>query len=209
MTDFEYKIPEWVCKPARVNNPDIYKIKQELHDAVLKHSKTPYEEIHPVYMILDLNTIFADCPTVVSVFEEMDVLKYATYALVCTQTYGKFCQGIHIDNLNDVRDSVGLSMPVLNCEDSYTGFYEAPVLRHKQVPKYYTEHNQARTSVRVDEDKAIEIAQSDSMRISWLNTSVPHKGMRLDQTKTRSMASFRFDIKILEELATGRLFADE
>jgi hypothetical protein len=205
-TIFEYKIPEWRYKPARIHNPDLEKVQQELYAAIVKYSGKTEEELPPIYVILDINFIFSECPTVHSILKEMNIDHLVTHTFFTCLNIQEPDQVIHVDTIKDIRYCAILSMPVLNCENSYTGFYDAPVLRHKLMPENYRLCPAARAAVPVDASKAVEIDRSDTMTISWLNTEVPHRGVRLDKTRTRIMASFRFKPNILEELATGRLF---
>ena len=91
----------------------------------------------------------------------------------------------HIDTLD-----VGLNIPLSNCDDTFTVWYDAKIL-DQSFPKHVIGSPLVENARIVDKKNAVEIGRVESNRPLWLNTNVAHRP-ETHHDKLRMAASIRF-----------------
>jgi hypothetical protein len=103
---------------------------------------------------------------------------------------------IHIDYPSN---GVALNVPILNCNDTYTVWYDAKD-RIETASAYATDSwNEPAKSPMFDESTAVELDRIDSNVPHWVNIAVPHAAV-CNHNKVRINASIRFSDTILNYL---------
>ena len=102
--------------------------------------------------------------------------------------------------------NIGLLMPVINCEDSYTAMYDAEVIS-EVVNKIVGDSSYSRRSQRVNEETAKEIARVPSDTPHWINVFQPH-APRVNHDKYRVTFSIRFRPELFDVMEDGSFDRD-
>jgi hypothetical protein len=91
----------------------------------------------------------------------------------------------HIDTLD-----VGLNIPLYNCDNTYTVWYDAKIL-DQPFPDHVIGTEVVKAARIVDKKNAVEIDRVEANRPLWINTNVAHKP-ESHHDKLRMVASIRF-----------------
>lgn len=196
-----YKAPNWLYKPANIDT----NVLPTIQDEVMKLLKIAYPDTDSMTskfaVPADVFTIKKSCPALMSELDRLGLSDhFLMMALIIVQPGSHY--PIHIDSTNPARMSVGLNMPILNCENSYTVWYDAKIQYEKYVPDYVIGSDIAHMSVPVDETTAKEIDRCNANIPHWINVSVPHVPV-CDHNLFRVNCSLRFSPKLFEFIADG------
>jgi hypothetical protein len=196
-----YKAPNWLHLPAAIDPIKLPSIQRELLQvsrwAIKDISKSPSEFIN----VDDVDKVLHTCPTLVEEFKRLGILDIVYLISIITVRPGSYFP-IHIDYPDPGRLSFGLNIPVLNCTDSYTVWYNAKVLPHEYLPEHIITSQLVSVASPCDEENAIEIGRVECSTPSWINNHVPHRPHCLHD-KFRINSSFRFTKKIFEMINDG------
>lgn len=179
------KQPSWFFKSIDV--PELIDIQFELA-GILPTLITPDTELTFFYVKREL--IQNSVPSYVKLLDRLNVLDRWTYsAIVTTQGNQEF--PIHVDSLEWESRCYGLNLPVLNCEDSYTVWYDATII---DAPTTYAED--PRNSARFcDISTAKEVCRMTATTPAWVNNSIPHRPVT-NHTNLRAIISARFSPEV-------------
>ena len=92
-------------------------------------------------------------------------------------------------------------MPVLNCENTYTAFYDAEVLEDT-LKDLVGNNPYANRSQKVNETTAQEIGRCDSTDAHWINVYQPH-APRSNHDQYRVTFSMRFRPELFDLMSSG------
>ena len=115
------KKPEWYYKPIVV--PELSLIQDEVNK-FLPDLLSTQQEIGFYYIKRDqIETLF---PCYTAMLKKMGLIDRWTYsAIIATEGHREF--PIHIDSLDWEDRCFGLNIPILNCENSWTVWYDANI----------------------------------------------------------------------------------
>lgn len=206
MNEDIYKAPEWLFRKANVNKDIIPAYQKEMltffRDS-LKDSQSDFTNIPSQFKLLGhRDKIIAYCPTLYKELQRLGIadLLWSVGIIVANHAYH---YPIHIDSANPARLSVGLNIPVLNCTDTYTVFYDVTRIEYeKLLPDYLVGSELAAGSVLCTEKDAVEIGRCDASIPHWINVARPHQPV-CKHTKLRINSSIRFTPEIYKLLANG------
>lgn len=105
---------------------------------------------------------------------------------------------IHVDHEEDITQQVGLNVPVQNCNNSFTVWYQN-VNKTKYPDKEISGNMYTDQICQFDGDNPIEVARCELTKPVWINTGLPHTA-ESQNPGLRISASFRFHKEILELL---------
>lgn len=185
------KQPDWFFKSIDV--PELVDIQYEL-TSILPTLILPATELTFFYIKREL--IQDNVPSYVKLLDRLNVLDRWTYsAIVTTQGNQEF--PIHVDALDWETRCYGLNLPILNCEDSYTVWYDAPI---DQTPTTY--ESDPRNSARFcNVDSAVELCRMPATTPAWVNISIPHRPQTY-HTNLRAIISARFSPEVHDLINT-------
>jgi len=184
MTTYTEKA-SWFYKPIHIEN--LEEIQKELTEVIYK--KVPdFDNSNPMFLIIFKNDILPYAPLYVKFIESLGLLdKWVASPIITTNKNIKF--PIHIDNPNWLEGSYGLNIPVINCEDTYTVWYDAEV---DQLPGNRVPSDPSNRSRFVTPGTpTTEIARWHMKDPAWINFSIPHKPVS-NHGKPRAVMSARF-----------------
>jgi hypothetical protein len=198
-----YKAPDWLYKPANINQEWYTQIRGELLQ-VFKYGFTgvPINTIKSQFVIpASKDYVVENCPTLMRQLKEYDLFDhFLILAMIIVGPDDSY--PVHVDTINQGFMSVGLNIPVLNCEDSYTAWYDADILYHESFNSSIIAAKGYTTAIPCDDDNAVEIARCDANQPHWINVVKPHNAV-CNHKKLRVNSSLRFDKKLFEMIADG------
>lgn len=186
---------EWLYKKANIDIEDhkieIYNLLQEVIPDLSK-------ALNPQFILVDHKIFENNCA---NIYEK---LKHWGISDRLGEIGMIFQKGninpIHRDFSNWRRRNIALNLPVLNCEKSYTVWYDAEVI--KPMPCRDGETVYAKHSLLVNEATAVEIDRCDSTIPHWINVYVPHTA-RVEHDKYRISLSIRFHPELFDIIKSG------
>ncbi len=201
MDDTIYKAPEWLHLPAAIDLQKLSIIQKELmhvaHHVIKDIAHSPSQFIN----VEDLDLIKQVCPTLISELKRLGLYDLLFMISIITVRPGSYFP-IHVDYPDPRRLSFGLNIPVLNCTDSYTIWYDTKVLPYQYLPSYIVTSPLVSVAQPCDEDNAVEIDRVECSVPSWINNHIPHRP-HCEHNKFRINSSLRFTNKIYEMIADG------
>lgn len=184
MTKSYTEKPSWFYKPIQVDN--LEEIQKELSAIIYK--KIPnFESAIPAFKMVYRDEIEPFAPLYVGLLESLGILDKWVYSPIISTNYNVQFP-IHIDNIDWIDGSYGLNLPVINCENTYTVWYDAeidytPVLQSSD-PRNVSRLVKHGTPVK-------EIARWHMKDPAWINFSIPHAPVSY-HGKARAVMSARF-----------------
>jgi hypothetical protein len=185
--------PDWLFQQPNLSVDTLPTIKKELlivFEQTKKLSLVPYTS---TYMEIGNNKwIEQYCPTLYKELQQLklrDSLKSLAFISVVTDKYFP----AHVD----VDSEVALNIPLINCDDTYTVWYNGQP-HSKEFDDYLIGVESARTAMEADADGLIEIGRCESNVPRWINVNVLHRP-ETHHNKFRVAASLRFNPEPLDE----------
>ena len=181
----EYKTyPEWRYKPITVDNLEA--IQEELLPVLLKEYPE-FETGKPMFCFVLRENIEPVAPLYTKFIESFGILDRWHYSAFITTT-ADYNFPIHVDSLNWETRCYGLNIPLINCEDTYTVFYDAEI----ETGLEFEVSNPINSSRLIKKDTiAREIDRFCANQPAWVNIRIPHAPVSLHK-KPRAIISARF-----------------
>lgn len=183
-----FKQPKWLYKKIEVSN--LVDIQQELLPILYK-TYPDFDNEPPHFTALQREEIEPYAPLYTSFIESLGILDRWSYCAFVTTNLNKNFP-IHVDSLIWQERCYGLNLPLINCDDSYTVFYEAEI---EEMP--FINYGDAKFSARVIKRgaKATEIGRLEANNPAWVNTSIPHAPVS-NHSRPRAIISARFNPEV-------------
>ena len=193
--------PDWLYYPANIAPHIVPEISKEL---LVLYEYTSADTIDTTYSDYvtgpyshENKTFYKKmCPTLMATLELLNIQDCFSGILFIGKTPTQKTE-VHVDGCHDIA----LTIPVLNCDASYTTWYDSePIGR----PPFF-QHQQQRWAVANDDPGVGQCCHTDTMKEinrcpshipHWINVNVPH-GIITTHNQTRINSSLRFDEKKL------------
>jgi hypothetical protein len=175
-------MPTWLYKPVKI--PNLIEIQKEFL-AVILDIIEDVESATPNYILVPSNQIQSNSPATSAYLDSLGLLGRWVYTAFVTGNHGVSVP-MHVDTVDWQNRCFGLNIPVLNCDNTYTAFFNAiittPVdaIRPEQQPAFMC-----------DATTAVEIGRVECSQPYWANVSMPHQPI-MGHNKSRIVASLRF-----------------
>ena len=190
-------IPDWLYHSPALDNDALPAIQKELIKLYLfvkDRSMVPLTSTFFPYggpNLKERKHVFDSCPVLEQELLRLKLLdKFFFVGFVSVDAGKEFPP--HVDDR-----VVGLNIPLLNCADTYTVWYDAKVL-DQPFPDYVIGSafaNRARIS---DQKHAVEIGRTEANRPLWVRTNVTHRPETYHD-KFRLAAGIRFNPEPVDE----------
>lgn len=201
MQKYFQSTPDWLYQTPALDADALPLILKELIKLSV-HTKSsllvPYSSTFAVYGILpeERKNIFDWCPALIKELQRLKLLdSFYWVGFVSVDASKEFPP--HIDTLD-----VGLNIPLFNCDDTYTVWYDAKIL-DQGFPDHVIGTPIVEKARIVDKKNAVEIGRVEANRPLWINTNVAHRP-ETHHDKLRMAASIRFFPEPINE--TGELW---
>lgn len=176
--------PNWLFKPVSVDNLEA--IQVELITILYKEIPN-FDNDRPTFHVTLRENIEFFAPLYTKFIESFGILDRWTHSAIIT-TNADYKFPIHVDNLGWEERCYGLNLPLINCEESFTVFYDAII---DPRPMYGKENDAATARLIRKGTIATEIDRFPASQPAWVNTSIPHNPITL-HNKPRAVISARF-----------------
>lgn len=176
--------PRWLYKEIEVDN--LTEIQQELLP-ILYNTFPDFDNESPHFTSLQREQIEPYAPLYRKFIDSLGILDRWSYcAFVTTNLDKKF--PVHVDSLIWQERCYGLNLPLINCEGTYTVFYDAEI---EEMP--FMNNGDSRYSARRIKPGTVptEIGRLEASNPAWVNTSIPHAPVST-HSKPRAIISARF-----------------
>lgn len=166
--------PTWLYKPIDVKN--LEQIKKECFDIFNKHYFGTLNDKGFIFQYIDQDIIRNEAPLYIQALKDIGVYERLTSCIFIGLKGDQRLTDspIHIDTEDWESRSYALNMPVVNCQDSYTVWYDSKI---KDDPDTYIggAHARYRTAICFKEESSIEIGRWCVNNPAWVNVVVPHR----------------------------------
>ena len=193
------KKPSWFYKPIHIENLEA--IQQELLTVLYK--KIPnFEDEPPVpltekyqqkvssFHYTSREEIEPYAPLYTEFIRSLGLLD-KWFASPIVTAYYQFKFPIHIDNADWFTNCYGLNIPIINCEDTYTVWYDADIEYNKPFQSKSDTDIKSVTRLIKPNTPYTEIARWHMKDPAWINVSIPHAPVTYNK-KPRAAISARF-----------------
>lgn len=178
--------PDWMYYQANLDPVMLPIIQKELFKLFLitkKQNLVPYTS---TFVTVEKELVCTTCPMMI---EELDRLgirdNFLSFAFISVQSDYEFPPHV------DVACDIGLNIPIINCEGTYTVWYDG-ILKDQTVPVYVIGTNLVEISRIADPRTVTEIGRCDASIPHWINVNMIHRP-ETHHDKFRVAASLRFD----------------
>lgn len=171
--------------------PDLDQISQEV-DAALGQLITGAANLKAVYTFNIVNTVrlLELVPSLTRWLDTVGLKNNLLYAgLPCTAPHSN--GSIHTDG----KCTEAINLPVYNCEDGYSVWYNAEQMGSIAESASGKSSNQAAEYIPYMHAGAVELARVSNTHPIWFNTAVPHRGINTSN-RPRIILTLRFDCPI-------------
>lgn len=206
----KFIIPNWLHKSSTVKVENLGIYAKELHNLVnavvdLETSNTRF------YAISDIGKFKIYCPKLYLELQHLElasILSWVGFSIINARWANQEFK-IHTDPIS--HDSIGLNLPVLNCENSWTVWYAPESVTESNTPfgEYYMFDGRIADgsgAVRYEDENVVEIGRCSYETANWVNACIPH-GVDRKHNNTRIVASLRFNESIMDYFENPQLYS--
>ena len=196
MQKYSQSTPDWLYQSAALDHDVLPTIQKELIKQMLHTKSRLLVPFTSTFACVgqdkgDRQRILAACPTFEQELLRLKLLdNFYFVGFVSVDASKEFPP--HVDS----RD-VGLNIPLYNCDNTYTVWYDAKIL-NQPFPDHVIGTLHVKVARIVDKKNAVEIDRVESNRPLWINTNVAHRP-ETHHDKLRLAASIRFYPEPLDE----------
>ena len=177
--------PTWLYKPVIIEN--LQQIQKECIDIYNKHYSESFGEYGFTFTYIDLEILRDEAPSYITYLKELGLYdKWVKSIFVGTKGDRRWDDSqIHVDSEDWETRSYALNIPVINCEDSYTVWYD--------VTEYDFQHQDAlyKAARGYDLATSTEIGRMPASKTALINVAVAHRPVT-NNPNTRLLISTRF-----------------
>jgi len=192
MQKYQSTTPDWLYHVPNIESDVVAIIKKELLKLSVVDRPNNLVEYTSTFVAASQELTYKLCPTLIQQLDKFNLLKdFCFVAFISVVGQKEFPPHV------DVGTDVGLNIPLMNCEDTYTVWYDAKIV-DRELPAYVIGSDVAHMARVCDPRTAVEIGRCDSSRPYWINTNVPHRP-ETHHNQFRLAASVRFQPDPLDE----------
>jgi len=194
-------LPNWHFKKAKVPTSLVDPIAKELQTLLSLYYDIDKEH-NPIQISEEnFDNLVKHCPTLKSVLEFSKLSD--CFARIVFTISKNINLPMHIDEYECLGDAMFcnyvLNFPVLNCNDTFTTFYDANLTSNYTTEFASESYPDAVYGRKCDETTAKEIARFDSSVPHWMNIDIPHAA-EINHNKLRINSSIRFSNDIINKV---------
>jgi hypothetical protein len=198
-----YKAPDWLYCPASIDLSLLPQLKKEISKFSIAVKEIPTNDRRGLaFHTDDLDLIKNMCPCLIKEFIRLGIDQLLDHVSIITIDPAKPPVPIHRDCDDISVPTFGLNIPVINCEDTYTVWYDTELDKNSPVPAHFAGSPIIYTTVPAANQHATEIDRCSAATPHWVNNWVPHAA-RSDHNKIRVNSSWRFKKEIYNLLENG------
>jgi len=186
--------PSWFYKPIQVDN--LEEIQKELISVLYNKLIPNFDTAIPMFKRIKREEIEPFAPLYVKFIESLGLLDKWVASPIITTNYN-ISFPIHVDNIDWVENSYGLNLPIINCENTYTVWYDAELQEFRDDltdidPNATADDPRHKARLVKPNTPVKEIARWHMKDPAWINVSIPHAPVS-EHKKPRAVISARFE----------------
>ena len=183
--------PTWFFKSIDV--PNIDKIKEECMAVFYKHYPDVFGNRGFTFTYVDQDILRLEAPTYIDYLKSLGLYdRWGKSVLIGTKGQERLKDSpIHVDSEDWKERSYALNIPLINCENSHTVWYDVKDLD----PDAYSGDDQTAKGYKsargFNPATSKEIARLETANPAWINVSIPHRAENTNDN-LRLIISTRF-----------------
>lgn len=186
--------PTWLYKPVQIDN--LTDIQSELTKFLYKMD-SDFDNKPTDFIFVSKFEMASYTPLFCKLIRSLGLFSSWAGCGISSNNHGEDLR-IHVDHSDWTTVSYGLNIPALNCEDSYTVWYDADMLE-SNLADAEPSYNNAPT-IRPGTTPT-EIGRWAVINPAWVNVSIPHCSVTT-HNKPRALFSARFNPEVHDLLNT-------
>lgn len=183
--------PRWTYKPIEVDNLEA--IQEELLP-LLYREFPDFDTGRPTFIPVFRDKIEPCCPLYVKFIESTGLIDLWEYSAFISAIAAKPFP-IHVDSLDWKERCYGLNIPVINCKDTFTVFYDADAEIETESRFSPDDLIKPARLLKTPGVWPAEIDRFPSTQPAWINLRIPH-APRSRHNNPRAIISARFTPEI-------------
>lgn len=190
--------PTWLYKPVIIEN--LQQIQKECLDIFYKHYSDIFREHGFTFTYLEQDIFRAEAPAYIEYLKELGLYdKWVRTVFVGTVGEKRWQDSmIHVDTEDWETRSYALNIPVINCENSHTVWYEV----ENKIDPLMSPDVIYRTARAYNRETSTEIGRMSANQTAWINVAIPHCAEN-DNANLRLIVSTRFHPEIHDYFTDG------
>lgn len=184
--------PTWLYKNVNINNLDA--IKAECLAVFNNHYANAFGRRGFTFTRINQDILRAEAPSYTQALKDLGLYeRWTNSAFVGTRGETRLKDSpIHVDHTDWNVRCFALNMPVVNCQESYTVFYEAnSQTPTAPIPEWITDAASYRVGGSYREEDCREIGRHNVEHPAWVNVGIPHRAIN-NSPDMRLIISTRF-----------------
>ena len=169
--------PDWLFRPVQVDSNELTTIQNDLKNFVYR-TMAPIKQVG--FVFIDPLVVEEHSPTCALLLKRLDLYnRWAQSGLSVTIKKPHWGHNIvHVDHYDINTRCFAFNIPIVNCHDSYTVFYQS---KTKNLGKRFDEHwvhkweDHKNALLFKDDNDLEEIARYSANQCAFINVSVPHR----------------------------------
>ena len=216
-----YQAPQWLYKAAALTDLDDFKTEL-LNYLIVKNNHKDIDRLHSLfYSYFNVTEFLTQCPAVKQKLDELGLTEYYTGIEYYVENPSiQLPHPVHIDGAEPALLSVALFVPILNCNNSFTVWYDGTIDYIACIDSKYTAYIDdivpmevkleaglgTHLMVLADQSTVTVVESVDNTNAYWMNVHRLHNQINLN-TVTAVSCTIRFTSEILEMIASGEFDA--
>ena len=183
--------PTWLYKI--VNVPNIDNIKKECLAIFYAHYPDVFGDRGFTFTYIDQDILRAEAPTYIDYLKSLNLYdRWTKSGFIGTKGIERVKDSpIHVDSEDWQTRSYALNIPVINCENSHTVWYDVKEY-HDDAYRGDDQTTKGYGTARCFKpETSTEIGRLATINPAWINTTVPHRAEN-DNSDLRLIISTRF-----------------
>ena len=184
--------PTWLYKLVDIANLD--SIRSECFAVFNNHYSNAFNNRGFTFYRADKEILRAEAPNYTQALQDLGLYeRWATSVFVGTMGNNRYEDSpVHVDHDDWQHRCFSLNMPVVNCKDSYTVFYEANTTKSTApIPEWVGDDVAYKAGGTFQEEDCREIGRYNVEHPAWVNVAIPHRAVN-DNADMRLIISTRF-----------------
>ena len=184
--------PTWLYKNVNINNLDA--IRSECLAVFNKHYANSFGGRGFTFTRINQDILRAEAPSYTRALKDLGLYeRWTNSVFVGTEGTARYEDSpIHVDHTDWNVRCFSLNMPIINCKDSYTVFYEAKDPGPSgPLPSWIVDAASYKVGGSFREEDCREIGRHNVEHPAWINVTVPHRAVN-DNADMRLIISTRF-----------------
>lgn len=185
--------PTWLYK--LVNNvTNLNLIQDEMLTVYKKYYSNSFGDKGFMFCYVSLDIIREECPNYIAYLKEIELYdKWCLTVFIGVKSEKRLTDSpIHIDHDDWKVRSYALNIPIINCEDSYTVWYDCKERNYDYAPMDAERNPKVnKSALAFRPETSTEIGRLNVNNPAWINVSIPHRAEN-NNPNLRFLASARF-----------------